>query len=60
LDLVGMQEFWCDKGDTERGEEYTFFCGKGSKNYQLGIGFLYISESLVVQRVEYVGVGFCM
>jgi len=33
LDLVGMQELWCDKGDTERGEEYTFFYEKESKNY---------------------------
>jgi hypothetical protein len=51
-----MKEFWCDNGDTEREEEYTFFYGKRSKNYQLGLGFLYISESLVVQRVECVRV----
>jgi hypothetical protein len=45
LDLVGVQEVRWEDGGTEPVGEYTFFCGKGNKNHELGMGFLCIRES---------------
>jgi hypothetical protein len=51
LDLVGVQVRW-KKGGTEQAEDYTFFCGQGNGDHQLGTGFSYIRESSAVRRVE--------
>jgi hypothetical protein len=45
LVLVGVQEVRWDKGGTERAEDCTFFYGAGNEYYQLGTGFLCITES---------------
>jgi exonuclease III len=45
LDLVGVQEVRCNKGGTERPEDYTVFYGAGNEDHQLGTGFLCIRES---------------
>jgi hypothetical protein len=38
LDLVGVQQVRWNRGDTEPAGEYTFFCGKGNENQELGTG----------------------
>jgi hypothetical protein len=43
-----------DRGCTEPAGEYTFFCGKGNENCELGTGFLHIRESSAVKRVKFV------
>jgi exonuclease III len=36
LDLLGVQEVRWGGGGTEPAGEYTFFCGNGNENYELG------------------------
>jgi hypothetical protein len=37
---VGVQKVRLEKGDTERAEDYTFFCGEGNEDHKLGTSFL--------------------
>jgi hypothetical protein len=55
LDLVGVQEVRWEGSGTEPVGEYTFFCGKGNENHELGIGFLVHKRIIsTVRRVEFV------
>jgi hypothetical protein len=45
LDFVRVQEVRWDRGVTEQVGEFTVLHGKGNKNHELGIFFLYITES---------------
>jgi hypothetical protein len=45
LDLVGVQNVSWDKGGMDPTDEYTFFCGKGNENHELGTGFFCTEEN---------------
>ena len=51
LDL-GVQEVRCDKGDTTREGDYTFFNGKDNENHPLGTEYFYTRIEPAVKTVE--------
>jgi hypothetical protein len=55
LDLVGVQVVRWEKGGTERAGGYTFFCGEGNGDHQLGTGFFKHKRIVsAFRRVEFV------
>jgi exonuclease III len=55
LDEVAIQEVRWNKEGTERARGYTFFCGKGKENHQLGTGFFVQQRTVsAVKTAEFV------
>jgi exonuclease III len=55
LELVGVQEIRWEEEDTERAEDYTFFCGEGNEDHQLGASsFVHKRIISAVRMVEFV------
>jgi hypothetical protein len=52
--MVGVQEVRCEKGGTERAQDYTFLYGKGNEDHQLRTGF-FVHERIIsaVRRIEF-------
>jgi hypothetical protein len=55
LDLVGVQEVRWEGGGTEPAGEYTFFCGKGNENHELGTGLFVLKRIIsAFKRIEFI------
>jgi hypothetical protein len=52
---VGVQEVRWDGGGTEPAGQYTFFCGKGNENFELGTCF-FVHKRIIsaVKKAEFV------
>jgi hypothetical protein len=53
LDLLGVQEVRWDRGGTEPAGEYTFFCGNGNENHEVGTGFFV--HKRIISAVKMIG-----